>query len=32
MHIVKGSLSYVRETEEHRVGNIAGRNSIFFAI
>lgn len=32
MDIVKGSLSYVREIGEHRVGNIAGGNSIFFLL
>lgn len=32
MDIVKGLISYVKETEEHRVGRIAGRNSNFFAI
>lgn len=29
MDIVKAFLRYVKETEEQRVGNIAGRKSIF---
>lgn len=32
MDIVKGLLSYIKETEQHRVGKNAGQNSIFLSI